>query len=59
LPTASRPTGASSPMGTGSYFSWVKRPGREADPSPIYSAEVKKGGATPPLPRNRHGVVLN
>jgi hypothetical protein len=28
----------------------VKRQGREADRSPPSSAEVKKGGATPPLP---------
>jgi hypothetical protein len=29
-------------MGTGSSFSWVKRPEREADHSPPTSAEVKK-----------------
>jgi hypothetical protein len=28
----------------------VKRPGREADHSPQSSAEVKNGGAIPPLP---------
>jgi hypothetical protein len=28
----------------------VKRPGREADHSPPFSAEVKNGGAIPPLP---------
>jgi hypothetical protein len=28
----------------------VKRPGREADHSPLSSAEVKNGGAIPPLP---------
>jgi hypothetical protein len=27
----------------------IKRPGREADHSPPYSAEVKNGGAIPPL----------
>jgi hypothetical protein len=32
----------------------VKRPGRVADHSPPYSAEVKNGGATRP-----HGVVAN
>jgi hypothetical protein len=36
----------------------LKRPKREADHSPPSSAEVKNGGATPPLPRS-HGVVLN
>jgi hypothetical protein len=29
----------------------VQRPGREADHSPPSSAEVKNGGAVPPLPR--------
>jgi hypothetical protein len=29
----------------------VQRRGREADHSPKSSAEVKNGGATPPLPR--------
>jgi hypothetical protein len=44
--TAFRPVQpASNPMGTG-----VKRPGREADHSPPSRAEVKKGGAIPPLP---------
>jgi hypothetical protein len=28
----------------------IKRQGREADHSPSTTAEVKKGGATPPLP---------
>jgi hypothetical protein len=32
---------ASYPMGTGGSFLGVKRPGREADHSPPYSAEVK------------------
>jgi hypothetical protein len=33
---------------------------READRSPPSSAEVKDGGAIPPLPHTRlHGVVLN
>jgi hypothetical protein len=37
----------------------VKRPGREADHSPPSSAEVKNGGAIPPLPIHLHGMVLN
>jgi hypothetical protein len=40
---------ASYAMGTGDDFPWVKRPGREADHSPPSSAEVKNGGAIPPL----------
>jgi hypothetical protein len=35
-------------MGTGALFG-VKRPGREADHSPPSNAEVKNGGAVPPL----------
>jgi hypothetical protein len=36
----------------------VKRQGREADHSPLPSAEVKKGGAIPPLPHmsSRHSA---
>jgi hypothetical protein len=37
----------------------VKRLGREADHSRPSSAEVKNGGAIPPLPIRLHGVVLN
>jgi hypothetical protein len=33
--------------------------GHEADHSPPSSAEVKNGGATPPLPICHHGMVLN
>jgi hypothetical protein len=33
-----------------SYQMGIKRPGREADHSPPSSAEVKNGGALPPLP---------
>jgi hypothetical protein len=40
---------ASNPMDTEGYFSGVKRPGREADHSFLSSAEVKNGGAIPPL----------
>jgi hypothetical protein len=32
-------------------FPWIKRPGRKADHSPPSSAEVKNGGAIPPLSR--------
>jgi hypothetical protein len=38
------------PMGTEGSLPRVKRPGREADHSLPSSAEVKNGGATPPLP---------
>jgi hypothetical protein len=41
---------ASCPVGNGGSFPGVKRPGREADHSPPSSAEVKNGGALPPLP---------
>jgi hypothetical protein len=41
---------ASSPMGTGGCFPGGKAAGREADHSPPFSAEVKNGGAIPPLP---------
>jgi hypothetical protein len=36
-----------------------KGQGHEADHSPPSSAEVKKGGATPPLPHCLHSTVLN
>jgi hypothetical protein len=36
--------------GGGGISPEVKRPGREADHSPPSSAEVKSGGAIPPLP---------
>jgi hypothetical protein len=42
---------ASYPMGTGgSFHGGVKRQGREDDHSPPSGAEVKNGGAIPPLP---------
>jgi hypothetical protein len=37
-------------IGRGAISSAVKRPGREADHSLPYSADVKNGGALPPLP---------
>jgi hypothetical protein len=37
----------------------VKRPVRESDHSPPSSAEVKNGGAIPPLPIRLRGVMLN
>jgi hypothetical protein len=40
---------ASYPMGTGAISLGVKLQGREADNSPS-NAEVKNGGAIPPLP---------
>jgi hypothetical protein len=52
--TASRPSlGPTHPhiqRVLGTLSSGVKRPGREADQSPRFSAEVKNGGAIPPLP---------
>jgi hypothetical protein len=41
---------ASYPNGTVGFSPGVKRQGREADHSPPSSAEVKNGGAIPPLP---------
>jgi hypothetical protein len=41
---------ASYPVGTGGTFPGVKRSGREAYHSLSSGAEVKNGGATPPLP---------
>jgi hypothetical protein len=46
-------------MGTGGSFPMVKRPGHEADRSPLLSAKIKNGGAIPPLPICLHGIVLN
>jgi hypothetical protein len=43
----------------GAISQGVKRPGRQADHSPPSSAEVKNGGAIPPLPPCLHGIVLN
>jgi hypothetical protein len=47
-------------MGSRSYYTRVKRPGREADHSPTSSAEVKNVWSytsTPPI--HLHGVVLS
>jgi hypothetical protein len=41
---------ASSPVGTGGFFSGGKAAGREADHSPPTSAEVKKRGSVHRLP---------
>jgi hypothetical protein len=43
----------------GAFPPGVKQQGREADHSPLSSAEVKKGGAIPSLPICLHGTVLN
>jgi hypothetical protein len=48
--TGSGATPASYPMGIGDSFPEVKRPKREADCSPPYSAKVKNCGAITPLP---------
>jgi hypothetical protein len=50
---------ASHTMSTGAVSPGVQRQGREADHSPSFGAEVKNGGAIPPLPIRLHGVVLN
>jgi hypothetical protein len=41
---------ATYPMGTGGSFPGSKAAGREDDHSSLSSAEVKNGGAIPPLP---------
>jgi hypothetical protein len=40
---------ASYPRSTGAFFPGVNQQGHEADHSALSSAEVKKGGAIPPL----------
>jgi hypothetical protein len=54
IQTSSGAHPASYPMGTRGEF-----PGGEADYSPTSSAEVKKGGAIPPLPHMCSCIVLN
>jgi hypothetical protein len=46
-------------MDTGGSFPGVKRQGREADQSPLTSAEVKKMWIYTSTPIRHHGVVLN
>jgi hypothetical protein len=48
--TNSEAHSASYPMGTGAFSSGIKRPGREVDHSPPFSAEVKSVGDIPPFP---------
>jgi hypothetical protein len=57
--TGSRAHPAFYPMGIVDSFPGDKAAGREADHSPPSSAEVKNGGAIPPLPIRLHGAVLN
>jgi hypothetical protein len=45
---------ASYPVGTGAISPGAKRQGREADHLSLSSAEVKKGGAIPPLHHIKH-----
>jgi hypothetical protein len=59
FPTGCGAHPTSHPVGTGGFFSRVKRQGLEADHSPPSNAEVKNGGAVPPVPIRLHGVVLN
>jgi hypothetical protein len=51
---------ASYPMGTGDLSPGVKWPENEAEHSAPFNAEVKNGGAIPPLPRTFlwHGAQL-
>jgi hypothetical protein len=58
-------TGSGTHPASYTMFTWalsmgVKWPGREADHSPPSSAEVKNGGAIPPLPHKSswHSVLL-
>jgi hypothetical protein len=47
-------------MGTRGSFPGVKRPGREADHSPLYSVEIKNAWSYTSIPPIRlHGVVLS
>jgi hypothetical protein len=43
--------------GQSSLFPWVKLQGRESDYSPRSSAEIKKGGAIPPLSHISHTSI--
>jgi hypothetical protein len=47
---------ASYPIGTWALFQGLKRPGRGADHSPSSSAEVRNGGAIPPLSHKSFSV---
>jgi hypothetical protein len=42
---------ASYPIGTGAVSPEEKRPGRKADHAPPSIADIKNGGAIPPLPQ--------
>jgi hypothetical protein len=46
-------------MDTMGYFPWGKAAGCEVDHSPPSSADVKNGGAIPPLTNASSGLVLN
>jgi hypothetical protein len=52
--TASRPV-LGPTLQPSQWLPGVKRPGREADNSPIFNAEVKNGRAIPPLPDSTGG----
>jgi hypothetical protein len=54
--TASGSRPASYPMATEGHL--PERPESEADRSNTSSAEVKSGGAIPPLPIRLHGIML-
>jgi hypothetical protein len=46
-------------MGAGGFFPTIKRQGREADHSLASNAEVRNGGAIPPLPICLHDIALD
>jgi len=50
---------ASYPVGTGALSVGLKRPGREADNTPPFSAEVSAWSCTFTPPLHLHGLVLN
>jgi hypothetical protein len=59
IQTGSGAHAASSPMGTEAFSPGLKRPEREADRSPPFSAEAKNGGDIFPLLICSYGVVHN
>lgn len=57
--TSSRPNPASYPVDTGGLFPSIKKPDREANHSPAFSAEVRSSWKyTYTSPLRLHGVVL-
>jgi hypothetical protein len=50
---------SSYPMGTGSSFPGIRRPGRKADHSPPSSAKIKNAWCCTTFPPSFQGVVVN